>query len=93
MDREYLIMFKDGPMGDNVLWWRPDRSGYTVDVDQAGRYSKAEAESIRGLRGLDFPVLFSDIGTRLRVSRVISVDNDPNYIAIKRLALNDDTAG
>lgn len=28
------------------LWWSPDRSGYTVFVDQAGRYTKEEADSI-----------------------------------------------
>jgi hypothetical protein len=32
------------------VWWKPNRSGYTVDVAEAGRYSLAEAEAICSLR-------------------------------------------
>ena len=27
-------------------WWRPERSGYTSEIDQAGRYSREEADQI-----------------------------------------------
>lgn len=29
-----------------ALWWQPNSAGYTTIVDQAGRYTKAEAEAI-----------------------------------------------
>lgn len=28
------------------MWWRADRRGYTDIIDEAGRYSRGEAESI-----------------------------------------------
>lgn len=28
------------------MWWRPCGSGYTVPIDEAGRYERAEAERI-----------------------------------------------
>lgn len=28
------------------MWWRPNRSGYTAFIEEAGRYSRAEAERI-----------------------------------------------
>lgn len=36
--------------GDFRLWWGPDRGGYTVDVDKAGVYTRAEAEDIECTR-------------------------------------------
>jgi hypothetical protein len=29
--------------GRHEGWWRPDARGYTSDIDQAGRYTRAEA--------------------------------------------------
>lgn len=31
---------------EHVCWWKPNRCGYTVCIDKAGRYSAAEAASI-----------------------------------------------
>ncbi len=42
--------------GYTCLWWRPNRSGYTRFVDEAGRYTHAEAESICKFRGLEIAV-------------------------------------
>jgi hypothetical protein len=28
------------------MWWRPGNSGYTMHIEEAGRYSLAEAEKI-----------------------------------------------
>lgn len=28
------------------MWWRADRRGYTQIIDEAGRYTRAEAEDI-----------------------------------------------
>lgn len=37
--------------GGVYLWWKPNRSGYTRYVEEAGRYTKSEAESICKMRG------------------------------------------
>ena len=79
---QYLIMYKGDRSGD-VLWWRPNRSGYTIDVSQAGRYTKEEAESIADIRGLDFPVPLSDIGTRLKVRQVVCMEDEGNHATLK----------
>lgn len=34
--------------GGYALWWGPDRSGYYAELEGAGRYTRAEAESICG---------------------------------------------
>jgi hypothetical protein len=31
---------------EHITWWKPDSCGYTICIDKAGRYSKAEAHSI-----------------------------------------------
>lgn len=41
--------------GDLVLWWRPQRSGYTSVLAQAGLYTEAEARDIHKIRGTDIP--------------------------------------
>lgn len=28
------------------MWWRPAKAGYTMHIEEAGRYSRAEAEAI-----------------------------------------------
>lgn len=39
------------------VWWGPNRTGYTVNPDKAGRYSKEEAELLcSDLHGKDYPV-------------------------------------
>lgn len=70
----YLILCKQRVDG-LALWWRCDRKGYTTDLQQAGRYSKEEAESIARIRGLDFPVDEADIGVQLKVRQVVSVED------------------
>lgn len=32
--------------GDTITWWKPNSRGYTVDLEQAGEYSKEQAEAI-----------------------------------------------
>ena len=31
---------------EHIVWWNPDSKGYTICIDQAGRYDAAEAASI-----------------------------------------------
>jgi hypothetical protein len=79
---QYLILYRQHASG-YALWWRPNSSGYTVDVAEAGRYSKEEAEAIAGLRGDDLPVPLADIGKRLKVRQVVSHDDGDNHVMLK----------
>jgi hypothetical protein len=45
-DEPMFYIQNKGNGGDLVLWWRPERRGYTVCIDQAGLYSQKEAEEI-----------------------------------------------
>ncbi len=42
----YLIECRKDRARDVVLWWKPNGSGYTIELDKAGVYSKKEAEQI-----------------------------------------------
>ena len=42
-------------LGVSALWWRPERCGYTVRLDEAGVYSEDDALSIAKIRGTDVP--------------------------------------
>lgn len=41
MERSYLIW-----SNEHRAWWRPDRAGYTIHTEAAGRYSRVEAIAI-----------------------------------------------
>lgn len=40
-------------IGNEALWWRPERAGYTTNLEEAGQYN---AEQIKGIRPSDVPV-------------------------------------
>ena len=46
---EYFVMCKRSP-SDYATFWRANRCGYTRRIDDAGRYSKQEAEEICRIR-------------------------------------------
>lgn len=60
-DELYLIQDSRGYVGNDVLWWRANKAGYTTSFDEAGRYSKEEAESIAKSRSSDVPWKVSEI--------------------------------
>ena len=47
----WLIL--DSRSREYALWWGPNRSGYTVRLDEAGRYTEAEARSQEQSRSTD----------------------------------------
>jgi hypothetical protein len=53
-DELYYIQ-NAGVVGNCARWWRPRASGYTCNLDAAGKYTHAEAEKfIRNRPGEDF---------------------------------------
>lgn len=52
-----LFYIHHGYVGNSMLFWRPNRRGYTVDIDQAGLYTRDE---LIGLRNDDRPIPFAD---------------------------------
>lgn len=62
-DEQYLIWDTRSCVGNSILWWGPKRSGYTTNVDEAGRYSKDEADHIHRHRPTDRPVELSIVET------------------------------
>lgn len=59
-ERLYYIQDTRTYFGDTILWWGPNRGGYTCKLAEAGLYSEEEAERIFHLRGTDVPVLQED---------------------------------
>lgn len=46
MSTELFYIQHRGFSGDCLLWWRKERAGYTMDLDDALQVPMAEAESI-----------------------------------------------
>ena len=79
MDMEFLILNKDRSQGA-AMWWRPDRAGYTTDVDSAGRYSSEEsARIVRSGSGKDIRVPVSAIGRTVTTRRIVDVGDADNH--------------
>lgn len=64
----YLIQDSRSYVGNCVLWWGPNRCGYTTDITEAGLYSKEEAEQQHRERATDIPRKHSDVVPLARLS-------------------------
>jgi hypothetical protein len=51
--KDYVVWYTRNFSGDCVIFWRPDGNGYTTNLDEAGRYTKTQAEEIATRRGLE----------------------------------------
>ncbi len=52
MPDKYLILnVRDSRRGEELLWWRENRNGYTSDIKAAGRYALEDAENIAYCEG------------------------------------------
>ena len=81
----YLILCKERTHGV-AMWWRPNSRGYTTDTELAGRYSKEEALGIAGIRGEDFPVPETAIGTILVTRTIVDVEDAANFVNLQQFA-------
>lgn len=44
----FIIVCKKRSEGEDLIYWLPDRSGYTPNLNQAGRYSGRELDDCAG---------------------------------------------
>ena len=85
MNDMYLILH-ESTLDGKAMWWKPNPAGYTVRLNEAGRYTKDEAMSIARIHGTDFPVPESDIDSVLKVRHIAHVDDGDNYKVLKAYA-------
>lgn len=45
MDEFLILDVESSQRADMLLWWRPGGNGYTVQLAEAGRWTKAEIEA------------------------------------------------
>jgi hypothetical protein len=73
----YLIESMEHTYDKHRSWWRPDRLGYTNDLNEAGRYTEVEAAEICEKAGPENERMWREtdvlIGKAGKISTVILV--------------------
>lgn len=67
MDEFFYILDNSTAIADSALWWKPNKAGYTTDLNQAGRYSKTEVQNLPRPTDIAVPV---DIAWNATVTHV-----------------------
>jgi hypothetical protein len=55
MEKQYYILEKTY-QSDTILFWKPNRGGYTCNLGEAGVYNEVEAKELSRLRASTFAV-------------------------------------
>lgn len=84
-ERRYYILVRESTNDNVALWWRPERKGYTRDLDRAGVYGEAEARKIQALRDLDWPVPMAL--ARLAATPQVNIDRLVELARARKIAL------
>ena len=68
--KDHVVWYLGNYNGDCVIFWGPDESGYTTDLDQAGRYTEEEAKRIEKRRGKEraVPLKVAEAAVRRHVT-------------------------
>lgn len=77
-EEKYLLLAAHYSTKGVCVWWNPNRSGYTDNIDTAGRYSREEAESLaynEGPNGKVTVAVPESAVFALPIKRVISDDH------------------
>lgn len=59
-----------------VVWWRPDAKGYTTDLTQAGRYTKADADKHANEDNVVVPA--SSVRDNCRIRQCVDYGDNPH---------------
>jgi hypothetical protein len=63
--------------GDHGLWWKPNRCGYTTNLNLAGQYEEGEARSIERIRGTDRAYACDDVDPLAETVRLVPLSRIP----------------
>lgn len=59
-EKDWLIQDCRQAVGNCALWWGPNRQGYVCSLEEAGRYTEAEAKAQEASRPTDRAVRLED---------------------------------
>lgn len=67
---DHVVWYMGHYNGDCVIFWGPNETGYTTDLDKAGRYTKTHAREIAARRGLEraVPLKAAEVAARRHVT-------------------------
>ncbi len=70
---KYLVIDKRSFVGNDVMFWNKNSSGYTTCIDSAQKYTEKEAMNLDSGRSTDIAILFTDVESKCR--RVVDFQN------------------
>lgn len=83
----YLIFCSERSQDGVAVWWLPRRVGYTKDIDEAGIYTKMEADDIeRDSRGEDFGIS-REVIESMKLRRICYMHDGMNWQQFRRFGL------
>jgi hypothetical protein len=84
----YLILsLKWSVTSENLVWWRPNNSGYTVLIERAGHYSREEVEAHPSYYNNGDTTIAVPLSLAVGMSHRIVLNNEAGLAAMKHGAL------
>lgn len=92
MSDKYVIYSLKWTRGDNIIWWGPDNCGYTVRLEDAGKYTLEQIQQKPdyyndGVNTLAIPLEVAQELTVQVVPNTISNIDKLKQSAVQRMAL------
>lgn len=82
----YLIYCSERSHDGMAAWWRPHNHGYTSNIDEAGRYTKVQADDIeRDSVGEDFGIAEDEV-MAMSLRRICDISDGTNWQHFRRPA-------
>lgn len=81
MAEQYYLMSIKWTKGDNIVWWGPNDSGYTDDIENAGIYS-AEQIKQRSIYYSNQGVMPVAVAKVQQANKRITISNDSKAVEL-----------